>query len=71
MNTYKYIDVTENTVCPLCQHDEYFISGDGEKFTCASCGFHTMNFSAIRCLQMAPIYQNRPAYVHSISNSCH
>ncbi|HAS6347140.1 hypothetical protein LZU85_04150 [Vibrio sp. IRLE0018] len=71
MNIYKKIELNEDTRCPLCQHDEYFISSDGEKFTCASCGFHTKSLSAIRCLQMAPIYKSRPVYVHSATNAYH
>ncbi|GHX43639.1 hypothetical protein VCSRO205_3061 [Vibrio cholerae] len=33
--------IAEETIdcCPLCQHDEFFISADKEKFYCAKCGF--------------------------------
>ncbi|GHW85131.1 hypothetical protein VCSRO199_2521 [Vibrio cholerae] len=34
--------IAEETIdcCPLCQHDEFFISADKEKFYCAKCGSH-------------------------------
>ncbi|EOB4245539.1 MULTISPECIES: hypothetical protein [Vibrio] len=34
--------------CPLCQHDEFFISQNGEKFFCAQCGFHTHQLPQIQ-----------------------
>ncbi|EKO3575002.1 hypothetical protein M6B40_000653 [Vibrio metschnikovii] len=34
--------------CPLCQHDEFFISQNGEKFFCAQCGFHTHQLQQIQ-----------------------
>lgn len=42
--------ITEETIdcCPLCQHDEFFISADKEKFYCAKCGFHTNTLTSIQ-----------------------
>jgi len=57
MNNYNKTKDTEDLQCPLCQCDEYLISSDGEKFTCASCGFHTKNFSSIQCLHQTPYLQ--------------
>ncbi|QXC55993.1 transcription initiation factor TFIIIB [Vibrio mimicus] len=34
--------------CPLCQHDEFFISADKEKFFCGQCGFHTNSLTSIQ-----------------------
>ena len=35
MNNYNKTKDTDDLQCPLCQCDEYMISSDGEKFTCA------------------------------------
>ena len=70
MNNYKTKD-TEDLQCPLCQCDEYMISSDGEKFTCASCGFHTKSFSSIQCLHQTPFLQAKFKHIHSLSNVCH
>ncbi|BCK12169.1 hypothetical protein VCSRO207_3269 [Vibrio cholerae] len=42
--------IAEETIdcCPLCQHDEFFISADKEKFYCAKCGFHTNTLTSIQ-----------------------
>lgn len=36
--------------CPLCQHEEYLISQDGEKFICQQCGFKTEHLKSIQLL---------------------
>ncbi|EHA1124284.1 hypothetical protein FG475_04005 [Vibrio navarrensis] len=71
MTTYKYINTTNEILCPLCQNDEYMLSSDGEKFTCAACGFHTKNFSAVQSAQAIPVYQRKPVHIHTISTACH
>lgn len=49
--------------CPLCQHDEFFISADKEKFYCAKCGFHTKTLTSIQPMLAANAnYSNR--FVH-------
>ncbi len=71
MNNYKDTKDIENLNCPLCQGDEYLISSDGEKFTCAACGFHTKNFSSIQCLHQTPYLQSKLKLIHSLSPVCH
>ncbi|MDF2154823.1 hypothetical protein [Vibrio sp. CAU 1672] len=71
MNKNKYMQESEILSCPLCQYDEYMISADGEKFTCASCGFHTRNLSAIQCLHQTPLLQSKFELIHGLSESCH
>ncbi|WP_104210911.1 MULTISPECIES: hypothetical protein [Vibrio] len=62
----------EDITCPLCQHDEYLLSESGEKFTCASCGFHTKQFSKIVSLQIGTTPPKLQSSVHrSLSNACH
>ncbi len=41
--------IAEETIdcCPLCQHDEFFISADKEKFYCAKYGFHINTLTSI------------------------
>ncbi|MFA0570800.1 MAG: hypothetical protein ACPG5L_02460 [Vibrio gallaecicus] len=57
--------------CPLCQHDEYFISENGEKFTCGSCGFHTKQFSQINPTNLVPINPQPQSVMHCLSSACH
>ncbi|MEE3876823.1 hypothetical protein P4S64_02765 [Vibrio sp. M60_M31a] len=73
MNNYKDTNnnENENLTCPLCQCDEYLISADGEKFTCAACGFHTKSFSSIQCLHQTPYLQSKVKHIHSLSRICH
>ncbi|AUI88050.1 hypothetical protein BS333_16890 [Vibrio azureus] len=71
MSKVDQTDTLLSLHCPLCQFDEYFISADGEKFSCASCGFHTEQFSLIRCLHHTPLLQTKFHYIHSLSNVCH
>ncbi|KAA8679658.1 hypothetical protein F4W18_05380 [Vibrio gigantis] len=62
----------DDITCPLCQHDEYLLSESGEKFTCASCGFHTKQFSKVVSLQLGstpPKLQN--SLYHQLSSACH
>jgi len=66
MNNYKDTKDIENLSCPLCQGDEYLISSDGEKFTCAACGFHTKSFSSIQCLHQTPYLQSKLKHIHSL-----
>ncbi|MFL7035364.1 MULTISPECIES: hypothetical protein [Vibrio] len=62
----------EDITCPLCQHDEYLLSESGEKFTCASCGFHTKQFSKIVSLQIGTTPPKLQSSVYrSLSNACH
>ncbi|MGB1973221.1 MAG: hypothetical protein ACPHQD_04150 [Vibrio toranzoniae] len=62
----------ENVTCPLCQHDEYLLSESGEKFTCASCGFHTKQFSKIVSLQLGANPPKLPSSVyHHLNSACH
>lgn len=61
----------ENLNCPLCQGEEYLISSDGEKFTCAACGFHTKNFSSIQCLHQTPYLQTKLTHIHNMSRHRH
>ncbi|MBW3696218.1 hypothetical protein EK599_10950 [Vibrio sp. T187] len=60
-----------NITCPLCQHDEYMISESGEKFTCASCGFHTKHFTSITRGFVVPIDPQPQSAMHLVSRACH
>ncbi|TOP44764.1 hypothetical protein CGH15_06535 [Vibrio parahaemolyticus] len=71
MNNYNDTKDNENLNCPICQCDEYLISSNGEKFTCAACGFHTKNFSSIQCLYQAPYLQSKIEQIHNLSHSRH
>ncbi|EKO3535064.1 hypothetical protein K1L80_004747 [Vibrio fluvialis] len=46
--TKNYDDISSTDGCPLCQHDEYFVSQDGEKFICGQCGFKTDHLKSIQ-----------------------
>ncbi len=71
MNKTKAPNI-EDIKCPLCQHDEYLLSTSGEKFTCASCGFHTKQFSKIVSFELCA---NLPKLSDSVypplSSVCH
>ncbi|ASI95064.1 hypothetical protein DA096_23175 [Vibrio rotiferianus] len=71
MKKKEYKNNLEDLNCPLCQGDEYIVSTDGEKFTCASCGFHTKNFSSIQCLHQTPLIQTKFKHIHTLSKVCH
>ncbi|MGL4827778.1 MAG: transcription initiation factor TFIIIB [Vibrio sp.] len=49
--------------CPLCQHDEFLISADKEKFFCGQCGFHTNSLTSIQPMLAARANLNN-RYVH-------
>lgn len=48
-------------VCPLCQHDEYLISQDEERFICGSCGFKTHQFQTIQAHLISTNYLLTPS----------
>ncbi|MEI2564561.1 transcription initiation factor TFIIIB [Vibrio metoecus] len=50
--------------CPLCQHDEFFISADKEKFFCAQCGFHTNTLTSIQPMLAAKANHLGNRFVH-------
>ncbi|WP_428813989.1 hypothetical protein [Vibrio makurazakiensis] len=61
----------DEITCPLCQHDEYLISESGEKFTCASCGFHTKQFSSINRGVIPSIAPNSKSMLLAANGVCH
>ncbi|WP_394250454.1 hypothetical protein [Vibrio profundi] len=68
----KNTNTAPNTLtCPLCQHDEYLISESGEKFTCASCGFHTEHLTLITRGLVAPIAPQPQSSMYAVSRACH
>ncbi|WP_083796254.1 hypothetical protein [Vibrio sp. AND4] len=70
MNNCNKKDI-EILLCPLCQCDEYLISSDGEKFICATCGFHTNKLTSIQCLCDKTPLQTKFKHIHSLTNACH
>jgi len=56
--------------CPLCQHEEFLISGNNEKFICAQCGFTTNQLSQVQvALPHGKTKINR--YIHATQETVH
>ncbi|AUB85915.1 transcription initiation factor TFIIIB [Vibrio anguillarum] len=57
--------------CPLCQHDEYFISTNNEKFICAQCGFKTDHLQNVQ--QMIGVHTALISHkhIHCLANNVH
>lgn len=69
----KHINLKQEEIdcCPLCQHDEYLISDNQEKFICGQCGFRTDNLQSVRKMIATHAVSISYKHTHSSAHNVH
>ncbi|KQH88047.1 hypothetical protein J0676_09235 [Vibrio sp. Vb2880] len=71
MTKSNHTDALSLDCCPLCQHDEYLMSEDGEKFICGQCGFKTDHLKSIQLQLMLLHHSSALHRTHSLRPTMH